>query len=154
MNFSIGADTASSFIPLGQKDFVDTGITRPTAANFITSAVKSNIVQNTLFLGGIGILAILLIMNKKPKRKNPKKEVEIIPISVCADCIGYIANSEFSPDLSGKDEKRILSHEKYYTDQGYWIAGGGEDLGFSWQPCELCERPLGGDRYQASLIKG
>jgi hypothetical protein len=30
--------------------------------------------------------------------------------------------------------------------------GDGDDLGFSWQPCECCHRRLGGDRYRASGI--
>lgn len=45
----------------------------------------------------------------------------------------------------------ILDGEKAIISQGYWIAFGGEDLGFSHRCCDLCDS-LPGDRYSSHTM--
>lgn len=38
----------------------------------------------------------------------------------------------------------------FMESEGIQNLSSGEELGFSWRPCEVCHRSLGGERYQAS----
>lgn len=68
-------------------------------------------------------------------------------LSVCADCIAYLANGP--DDIEAERLPDILAG---IAKQGGDCAPGSDDNGFSWSPCDLCESPLGGDRYGAAVL--
>lgn len=71
--------------------------------------------------------------------------LEALNFAVCFDCICHIANNENSDDLSDIDHMLILKATRN-------LCYDGEELGFSWTPCDACKRPYGGDRYKACKL--
>lgn len=67
-------------------------------------------------------------------------------ISVCVDCIMLIANGE---DEGGHAESMDIV---WPSAEGWHLACGGEDLGFSWSSCSGCGSHLGGDRFMATAF--
>lgn len=65
-----------------------------------------------------------------------------VEISVCEDCINQIANGELPPDTDSFTDQMIV-------DGCAGAMYDGEELGFSYSPCDCCKRPLGGDRFRA-----
>ena len=68
--------------------------------------------------------------------------MEVLELAVCTDCIQLIANGELPPDSTDEIDQAIIEGTK-----GTFF--GGDDLGFSYKPCDCCKRKLGGDRYLA-----
>ncbi len=66
-----------------------------------------------------------------------------IALVVCEDCLLFIAN--------GIDDSTPPETVSGAENAAGWLMSGSEDLGFSWSPCEVCRRPLGGERHQAWL---
>lgn len=66
------------------------------------------------------------------------------PLSVCVDCIEYIANGE--AETPKRLERAI---QATIGKPSGALAYDGEDLGFSWEPCEACGSTLGGERFKA-----
>ena len=64
---------------------------------------------------------------------------------ICVDCAMFHANN----DTSGMDEDTFTRVVQGAT--GYRIVVGG-DAGFSWQWCDACDSPLGGDRCNAVFL--
>jgi hypothetical protein len=62
-----------------------------------------------------------------------------------------MANDDSSgiDDLAREKEVRAAVYGR--DDGGYWVAGD-EELGFSWEPCDCCRSPLGGDRHSAAVL--
>jgi hypothetical protein len=63
-------------------------------------------------------------------------------LSVCSDCLALIANGELPPDSDETTDALLIK-----ATAGFMYDG--ESLGFSYQPCQCCRRPLGGDRFKA-----
>ena len=73
-------------------------------------------------------------------------------LSICGDCLQIVANGSAGLDL---EPERIAEIEAAIAKQGGDVVPAGEEGeegAFSWSPCELCESPLGGDRYAAALL--
>lgn len=92
-------------------------------------------------------------------KREPGTPFESEVLAVCWDCLVYTANAEL-PECDAA-ERAILDGEKRLQLEGQrqgfprpHLAADGEELGFSRNPCEVCRRPLGGDRYAATLILG
>lgn len=90
---------------------------------------------------------------------------DAVEIMICTDCLMVAAN--------GTSEGADDDYE-WPSDMDGWIVNPGhlhnlEDCGadvmegtadcpydegsFSWSPCDVCRRPLGGDRYPASMFQ-
>lgn len=52
-------------------------------------------------------------------------------------------------ELSPKQQKWVEHVERQYAGN---LVYGGDDLGFTWHSCDLCNSPLGGDRYSAHVL--
>lgn len=68
--------------------------------------------------------------------------MEFEEIAVCSDCIMLIANGDLPPDTDEETDALLI-------DGTVGVMYDGEELGFSWRPCECCKRKLGGDRFKA-----
>lgn len=70
-------------------------------------------------------------------------------LSVCSDCLQFLANG---PDDIDSDALEAI--EAGLAKQGgHCVPACGDDCGgFSWTPCDLCERPLGGERHAAAVL--
>ena len=66
-----------------------------------------------------------------------------IALAVCDDCLLFIG--------SGIDDSTPGETASGAQNAAGWLMAGSEDLGFSWSPCEVCARPLGGNRHRAWL---
>lgn len=67
-------------------------------------------------------------------------------ISICNDCVLIIANGVDSPE----QEEIAIAMDKLWGDTQITLNNSEEDEGnFSWESCEGCGSPLGGDRYPA-----
>ena len=74
---------------------------------------------------------------------------DIIDISVCGDCLQYLANG---PD--SLEPHRVAEIEVAIQREGSAVVPNcDEDCegDFSWSPCELCRYTLGGDRHKAAV---
>ncbi len=71
--------------------------------------------------------------------------------SVCVDCLMVIANDDSRGIEDAAREKVVRAAVYGRKDGGYWTAGN-DELGFSWQPCDCCNSPLGGDRHAAAIL--
>lgn len=74
-------------------------------------------------------------------------------LSCCCDCIMAIENGDYSGmDLSREAEVRagVLA----LKDRGYPTSDCAEDCEgrFSWQPCDCCKSPLGGNRHPVAIL--
>lgn len=89
--------------------------------------------------------------------------------AACTDCLMLLANGETPPEMTEEETEKYLSRVDSSAGEGmYWDVGGEhaddcpnmrdgewvgntdctcEDLGFSWSPCDVCRRPLGGSRH-------
>lgn len=91
---------------------------------------------------------------------------EPIEIQICTDCLMVAANGEC--ELDAEDDPFwpsdmdgwIVSPGHLHTIEecGYDVYNGYADCpfdegSFSWTPCDVCRRPLGGDRYPASMFQ-
>lgn len=68
-------------------------------------------------------------------------------LSVCADCLEYLANGE-----GELEPERLADIRAGIERERGDVVLSGEDEGFSWSPCQLCESPLGGDRFGAAVL--
>ena len=66
------------------------------------------------------------------------------------ECIGFDA-CETCKMCAGGFKKIGIEHGKYEiaSNIGYWDIC---DPFFSWQPCDICESHLGGNRYEVNLL--
>jgi hypothetical protein len=86
-----------------------------------------------------------------------------IALELCENCYYLAANGadENIPDVPwpGIDEGWIVipGHPHTLDECGEGVMDGTADCpfdeaSFSWSPCDACRRPLGGDRYPASMV--
>jgi hypothetical protein len=68
--------------------------------------------------------------------------MEFEELSVCNDCIELVANGELPTDTDQETEQVLI-------DGTIGVMYDGEELGFSYEPCQCCNRKLGGDRFKA-----
>lgn len=71
-------------------------------------------------------------------------------LSVCVDCLFFIANGDLPDDE--KDAARVVAGVESFAP-GYVVAGDETDE-FSWRPCECCGSKLGGSRHGAAVLDG
>lgn len=71
---------------------------------------------------------------------------DVAELAVCQDCIMLLANGEGDGDV-------VDAMTATWGADGRHLVPGGDDLGFSWSPCDGCGSDLGGDRYTAALLK-
>jgi len=69
---------------------------------------------------------------------------------VCVDCLMAIANGEF-PENEARASQVINGLDRW-ADEGYHLAAGDNDGGFSWRGCDCCGSSLGGDRHEAVAL--
>lgn len=81
-----------------------------------------------------------------------RAEYETYPLSVCIDCRMYVATGDLPDDAS--DAAAIVAGVEREQSDGarICIEWDGEHDEFSWRPCGVCRRPLGGERYGAVLL--
>lgn len=77
---------------------------------------------------------------------------ETIELAACADCLVWVANRDDSgmDDDERAETVRSKCHD-LQTNEGVVLISEGEDLGFSWQACEICDG-LAGDRYRMVAV--
>ena len=66
---------------------------------------------------------------------------------ICFDCAHFHANGETPQEM---DEDATAEWVASLDDSGVWVVG--DDAGFSMRACDCCRSPLGGDRFDASII--
>jgi hypothetical protein len=87
----------------------------------------------------------------------------------CTDCLVLLANGDTPSEMSepevteylagmddtevtlgrmfGEEDCEHTADDSDYEDH----AENCEQLGFSWSPCDVCRRPLGGERYAVTF---
>jgi hypothetical protein len=80
-----------------------------------------------------------------------KAKFDIIPLSVCEDCISYIANNELTED---KEKNRLILDgiERECKNGADIVMGEDIEEGFSGIECDLCRDGMAGNRYSANLL--
>lgn len=73
--------------------------------------------------------------------------MELTELSCCVDCMYASAYGETGEFPSVAEYDRWEAAFEVFTSK-YHVLFDGTDLGFSWQPCELCGSPQGGDRFK------
>jgi len=77
-------------------------------------------------------------------------------LSVCTDCIFFIANGDLPENE--KDAERVTDAVSEWCrkhDSAHMVASSNSDdeAEFSWRPCECCLSHLGGSRHSAILLR-
>lgn len=71
-------------------------------------------------------------------------------LSICVDCLQFIANGpdELSPDVAAACAAGVE------REGGHVVPNCPENCEgwFSWSPCDLCNRPEGGERHPAAVL--
>ena len=78
--------------------------------------------------------------------------MEIIDVQGCQDCLMLTANGEYPPENSDEENKKLEGAFVTLANQGYSVACGSGEGSFSRMPCDICNTPLGGDRFEMHLI--
>ena len=82
-----------------------------------------------------------------------KNKFDTATLSVCTDCVMFIANGDLPPeDDRDRDEAIIAGVEREQSDGGHLCLGEEHTAYFSWSRCECCNTSLGGDRYDIVLL--
>ena len=72
-------------------------------------------------------------------------------LSVCADCLFWLANGDVLPE--DRDPEEFLSDVRRTLGEDLrHVVITGESLGFSWSACESCGSTLGGERFSAAIL--
>jgi len=75
---------------------------------------------------------------------------ESLELEACIDCTMLIANDDDNPDLSEVEQNEIRkARHDFEVFNNCHLCIDPESLGFSWYCCDICQRPLAGDRYKA-----
>lgn len=69
---------------------------------------------------------------------------KMLELAACTDCALFVANGDLPEN--DDDAQRITDAVTKWFDEGYHLATGDQDFGFSWQHCQVCKSHLGGDR--------
>lgn len=77
---------------------------------------------------------------------------DIIDIKACSDCIMLVANGETPVDMDEDETAAYVAEIADYT-RGWDLVYGGDDLGFTYDGCDVCGSPLGGDRWRVHLMR-
>jgi hypothetical protein len=88
------------------------------------------------------------------QREKSFKGFSLFPIATCQDKKTHNANH--------RKETRGMTYEEYenkvgkflfdLSERGYDVFTG-DEIGFTWQGCDCCGRPEGGDKHSATGIK-
>lgn len=105
--------------------------------------------------------------------RNPPLVLEFIPLDVCADCLAWAANGEWTDEFgdvhyaapegwpgidagwevnAGSDHSQCAHGPEWRETGSDTCPTFADDSSFSWSPCDACRRPLGGDRYAATMV--
>lgn len=80
-------------------------------------------------------------------------------LQVCVDCVGVIANDDYtSLDLLSDEESattatRIREGIRWWRSNGYTLVLTGAEDEFVTRPCDLCRSPLAGQRLEVEVIE-
>lgn len=85
----------------------------------------------------------------------------ISKLSVCTDCIMYLANGELpypaptpiEEALNNKFLENVNKKERDFAARKEHIACGNAEYGFCVTACQLCGSPLHGHRHEAVVLK-
>ena len=91
---------------------------------------------------------------------TPHIRVDTIALSVCADCLMFIANGDLPTDDDPERDAEIIAGVEREQASGSHLCAGGidddpdapDEGGFSWSSCDCCNSSLGGDRFKATLL--
>lgn len=70
-------------------------------------------------------------------------------LQACDDCAIAIANGDYT-GMDGATEQCVKDALGRWAKQGCLVVG--EELGFSWHGCDICDSDLGGNVHQVSLL--
>lgn len=70
-------------------------------------------------------------------------------LRACTDCTIAIANDDYT-GMDDSTEQRVRAGIARLSVRGYPVIG--DELGFSWQGCDVCQNGLGGDKHEVSLL--
>ncbi|RLA61249.1 MAG: hypothetical protein DRQ89_11665 [Epsilonproteobacteria bacterium] len=75
-------------------------------------------------------------------------------ISVCVDCINFIANGELPADTTESQDKAWVDKINANWPPGeQQLVDADEHAGFETTPCDCCDSPLHGDRFSVLILK-
>jgi len=80
-------------------------------------------------------------------------------LSVCVDCLLFIANCDVSEERPGIADDIAREWPGVADGSVTLVAGGASDTddsdgqGFSWHACDGCGSTLGGDRHVATALR-
>lgn len=70
--------------------------------------------------------------------------------AICTDCLMYLCNGDVPHDDDPRHPwEGVGDNTPWFS---FWHKEDGESF-FSWHRCDNCERPLGGDRHEGTLIR-
>jgi hypothetical protein len=75
----------------------------------------------------------------------------VAELAVCTNCIALLSNGEVyesHEDISEAHQERVTAHYGATRD----VVPGGEELGTSSRPCDLCGEESDGDRFSAAEL--
>jgi hypothetical protein len=68
--------------------------------------------------------------------------------SVCIDCVGCLYAEHGHPELSDC-QTAVNELVKSYEI----VTCTGNEVGYSWYPCEICKRKIAGQRFQVEAVE-
>jgi hypothetical protein len=79
---------------------------------------------------------------------------DTIELSMCTDCLMWVANGEPNPDSSEEEHEAFVARVEDRWPGWVIVPGEGDATDeFSWWSCDVCGSPLGGARYSGSAFK-
>lgn len=76
---------------------------------------------------------------------------DTVEIEICVDCLMMSANGLHGWEYDENWLKAYNSAVSEYGTEPVPNCGENCEGGFSWDPCDFCNSPLGGDRHPAVL---
>ena len=83
-------------------------------------------------------------MEQKQRNPHDVRATRVKQMDICIDCVVLSVNGEeTSPEHMEAFAEAGMSILNVHTDT---------DPHFSWSPCNFCNSPLGGNRYEADIL--
>jgi hypothetical protein len=83
-------------------------------------------------------------MEQKQRNPHDSRDRRVSTANICHDCLMVYANHEETTD----------EHMEAFMEAPHSITdiNTEKEAWFSWSPCDNCQSPLGGNRYEAIVL--